>query len=80
MSDPSAPPVDPRYIAARRVLLNALEALAPHGAAFIVVGAQAIYLHTGAADLDLTVAPFTTDGDLVVNPGLLGDDPDSKRR
>ena len=67
--------VDPRYVAARRILLDALEALAPHGAAFIVVGAQAIYLHTGAAELDQTVAPYTTDGDLVVNPSLLGDDP-----
>lgn len=69
------PVVDPRYVAARRILLDALEALAPHGAAFIVVGAQAIYLHTGAAELDRTVAPYTTDGDLIVNPSLLGDDP-----
>ncbi|MEY2435955.1 MAG: hypothetical protein QOF97_791 [Acidimicrobiaceae bacterium] len=68
-------PLDPEYIAARRVLLNALSALANHGDAFIVVGAQAIYLHTGSADLDQTVAPYTTDGDLAVNPSLLGDDP-----
>lgn len=67
--------MDPRYVAARRILLDALEALAPHGAAFIVVGAQAIYLHTGAAELDRTVAPYTTNGDLVVNPSLLGNDP-----
>lgn len=68
-------PLDPEYIAARRILLNALSALANHGDAFIVVGAQAIYLHTGSADLDQTVAPYTTDGDLAVNPSLLGDDP-----
>lgn len=69
------PVIDPRYVAARRILLDAPEALAPNGAAFTVVGAQAIYLHTGAAELDRTVAPYTTDGDLVVNPSLLGDDP-----
>lgn len=68
-------PLDPEYIAARRILLNALGALANHGDAFIVVGAQAIYLHTGSTDLDQTVAPYTTDGDLAVNPSLLGDDP-----
>lgn len=67
--------LDPEYIAARRILLNALDALANHGDAFIVVGAQAIYLHTGRAELDQTVAPYTTDGDLAVNPSLLGDDP-----
>jgi len=67
--------VDPRYVAARRVLLNALEALAPHRRAIVVVGAQAIYLQTGATDVDLGLAPYTTDGDLAVNPSLLGDDP-----
>ena len=65
----------PAYVAARRVLLDALVALAPHGDAFIVAGAQAIYLHTGAAVLDESVAPFTTDGDLAVNPSLLRDAP-----
>ena len=38
---------DPRYVVARRVLLDALFALKPHGAAFIVVGAQAVYLDLG---------------------------------
>ncbi|MGH2987944.1 MAG: hypothetical protein ACRDLO_14835 [Solirubrobacterales bacterium] len=65
---------DPRYIEARRVLLDALTALAPHGAAFVVAGAQAIYLHTG--DADLAVAPFTTDADLVLDPALLGEEPE----
>lgn len=68
-------PSAPEYVAARRILLDALVALAPHGAAFIVAGAQAIYLHTGAAVLDESVAPYTTDGDLAVNPSLLGDAP-----
>lgn len=40
----SAPPVAPQYIAARTVLLDALEALAQHQPALVVVGAQAVYL------------------------------------
>jgi hypothetical protein len=68
------PDVDARHIAARRVLLDALTALAPHGDAVILAGAQAIYLHTGAAEL--AIAPYTTDGDLVLNPRLLGDVPE----
>ncbi len=66
--------VDPRYVAARRVLLDALEALAPHGPAVIVAGAQAVYLHTGATDIG--IAPYTTDGDLALDPTLLGDEPE----
>jgi hypothetical protein len=65
--------LDPRYVAARRVLLNALEALAPHGKAVVVAGAQAVYLRTGITDVGIT--PFTTDGDLALDPGLLGDEP-----
>lgn len=66
--------VDPRYVAARRVLLDALTALAPHGDAVILAGAQAIYLHTGTAEL--AIAPYTTDGDLVLNPHLLEEVPE----
>lgn len=53
VSDESPPPdsLDPRYVAARRVLLDALTALAVHLRAIIVVGAQAIYLRTRSADL-----------------------------
>ena len=65
--------MDARYVAARRVLLDALVALAPHGKAFIVAGAQAVYLRTGHGDL--AIAPYTTDGDLALDPTLLGDDP-----
>jgi hypothetical protein len=65
---------DPRYVAARKVLLDALFALAPHGKAVIVAGAQAIYLHTGANDIG--VAPYTTDGDLALDPTILGDEPE----
>lgn len=64
---------DPIYVRARRVLLDALEALAPFRDALILVGAQAIYLHTG--DTSLAVAPYTTDADLALNPELLVPDP-----
>lgn len=57
---------DPEYIRARKTLLDALEALGAHSSAVILVGAQAIYLHTGEGDL--AVAPFTTDGDLAFDP------------
>jgi hypothetical protein len=66
-------PLDPHYVQARRVLLDALFALAPHGKAIVVAGAQAIYLHTG--DADFAIAPFTIDSDFVINPSLLGDNP-----
>ena len=64
----------PQYIAARRILLDALTALAPHGKAFIVAGAQAVYLRTGVSDI--AIAPYTTDGDLALDPSLLGDEPE----
>ena len=65
--------VDELYVIARRVLLDALEALGEHRDATILVGAQAIYLHTG--DGDLGVAEYTTDADLVIDPTLLGEIP-----
>lgn len=64
---------DPYYIAARRVLLDALEDLTEHRHAIIVVGAQAVYLRTGAANVG--VAEYTTDGDLAVVSDLLADTP-----
>ena len=64
---------DPRYVAARRALLDALVALEPHAAAVIIAGAQAVYLHTG--DGELAVAPFTTDADLALDPEQLAPDP-----
>jgi hypothetical protein len=73
-SDRECPPtIDPGYVEARRVLLDALTALAPHGVSIIVAGAQAVYLRTG--DVDLAVAPYTTDGDLTLDPSLLADMP-----
>lgn len=64
---------DQLYIEARRALLDALEALKPHLDSLIVVGAQAIYLHAGEADV--AVAPYTKDGDVAVDPRNLGSDP-----
>lgn len=65
--------LDPYYVAARRVLLDALEDLAEHRDAIVVVGAQAVYLRTGAANVG--VAEYTTDGDLAVASDLLADSP-----
>lgn len=65
--------VDPLYIAARAALLDALDALAEHRASIVLVGAQAIYLHTGEADI--AVAAFTSDGDLALDPRGLGREP-----
>jgi hypothetical protein len=64
---------DPEYVEARRVLLDALDALGDHRRAVVLVGAQAIYLRVGQGDL--RVAPFTSDGDLALNPSVLGDEP-----
>lgn len=65
--------IAPIYVAAREVLLDALDALGGQRHAVILAGAQAIYLHTG--DADLAVAEYTTDGDLVVDPALLQNEP-----
>lgn len=65
--------VDPEYVEARRVLLDALEALGNHRKAVVLVGAQAIYHRVGAGNL--LVAEFTTDGDLALNPNVLDDEP-----
>ena len=61
------------YVAARRVLLDALFALEPHIDAVIVIGAQAVYLRT--EDRMPQYQPLTTDADLVIDPGLLAESP-----
>ena len=66
-------PIDEQYVRARRVLLDALEALEDQRDAIILVGAQAIYLHVG--DADLAVAPFTTDADRALDPEGLPPNP-----
>lgn len=53
------------YASARRVLLDALEGLEAHRDAMVLIGAQAVYLRVGEADV--AVAPFTTDGDLAID-------------
>src|ERR1700722_13820816 len=65
---------DPKYIVARSVLLDALEALGSQRKAIILVGAQAVYLHTGA--IELAVAEFTTDADITLDPAKLQEIPE----
>jgi len=65
---------DPAYVAARAVLLDAFGALEPHLGALILVGAQAVYLRAGEGEL--AVAPYTTDGDIAIDPGLLAKEPE----
>lgn len=64
---------DPLYIRARAALLDATDALAEQVDALVLVGAQAIYLHTG--DADLAVAEYTTDADFTIGPAELHDSP-----
>lgn len=64
---------DPLYVRARGALLDALDALEPHLDAIVLVGAQAVYLHT--SDTELAVAEYTTDADLAVVPSDLADSP-----
>lgn len=61
------------HVAARTVLLDALDALSEHRSSLVVVGAQAVYLRTGSAGL--TTAPFTTDGDVTLDPRTLSASP-----
>jgi hypothetical protein len=67
----SAFDLDPRYIIARRILLDALVALENHRDAVILVGAQAVYLRTQLTEVAESIAPFTTDGDLALDPTAL---------
>jgi hypothetical protein len=69
--------LDPAYVAARRVLLDALDALRDHRRSIILVGAQAVYLRT--PESRLRAAPFTTDGDLAIDPRNLAAEPELER-
>ena len=69
----SEPGVSEGYIAARSALLDALAALEQHLDALVLVGAQAIYVHTGTADV--AIATHTKDGDVAVDPTALDSDP-----
>jgi hypothetical protein len=64
---------DPLYVLARRALLDGLDALTPHLDSVVVIGAQAVYVHTGPADLP--VAEFTTDADVAIGPEFLAGEP-----
>jgi hypothetical protein len=55
-------------------LQDALEALGEQRDAVVVVGAQAIYLHSGA--IELAVDEYTTDADLTIDPALLHESPE----
>jgi hypothetical protein len=70
----TSPAPAPEYAAARRVLLDALTVLEPHLGNLVLVGSQAIYLHTG--DGDLAVPPMTTDADLALNTIRLAEQPE----
>lgn len=63
----------PEYFAARRVLLDALESLRAHLGAFVLVGAQAVYLRAPLGD---PRPSYTTDADLALDPELLATHPD----
>jgi hypothetical protein len=69
--------LDELYVMARQVLLDALDALGPHRDAIVLVGAQAVYLRVG--DADPAVTPYTTDGDLVIDPAVLAEIPPLER-
>jgi hypothetical protein len=68
---------DDVLVAARAALLDALKALEPHRDALVLIGAQAVYLHTGAADVAL--AETTKDSDIAIDPRALRDDPPIER-
>jgi len=65
--------VDDLLIKARSALLDALEALHAQHDSIVVVGAQAIYLHSGHADV--AIAEATKDSDLAVDPRELPEEP-----
>lgn len=65
--------MDELYVKSRRALLDALTALESHRDGLVLVGAQAIYLYTGEADVP--IATRTKDSDLAIDPSLLRPDP-----
>ena len=64
---------DRETVLARCVLLDALDALGSHCDACILVGAQAVYVHTGPSDI--AVPEHTTDADLAIDPRRLAASP-----
>lgn len=68
-----APDLSPETVSARRALLDALTALDAHLGSVILVGAQAVYLRTGAASV--AIAEYTTDADLAIDARTLSAEP-----
>lgn len=67
---------DPVLVEARRALLDALEALSGHLDHIVLVGAQAVYLHTD--EVTLGVALLTKDADVALIPPL-GEEPNIEK-
>lgn len=65
--------LDPVVIAARLVLLDALEALGTQRDALILVGAQAVYLRAGPTTL--AVSEYTRDADLAIDTDRIASEP-----
>lgn len=64
---------DDLLVRARSAVLDALTALREHRDSIVVIGAQAIYLHTGGAPV--AVAEATKDSDLAVDSRSVGNHP-----
>lgn len=64
---------DNLIVEARAALLDAIAALEVHKDSVILVGAQAVYLHTG--DAAFALAESTKDSDLAIDARTLGEDP-----
>ncbi len=73
MSSPGDFEPNDLFVRSRSALLDALEALAEHRDSVVVIGAQAIYLHTQGAAVALAEA--TKDSDLAIDPRRLNDAP-----
>lgn len=73
MSNPGELEPDDLLVRSRSALLDALQALEPHKNSVVVIGAQAVYLHTQGADVALAEA--TKDSDVALDPRTLGDVP-----
>ena len=66
---------DQHYIDARETLLDAVEALGSHSDAAILVGVQAVYVHTESVDDSFALSPFTHDADIALDPDPLANSP-----
>lgn len=58
---------------ARSALIDAAEALVEHRDSLVLVGAQAVYLHTGS--LDVALAEATKDSDVALDPRVIANEP-----